>query len=52
MIDACACMGPIKGEPYCPCQMQQMGLRTVKDYEWSEEDKQKFEDALRSLGWK
>lgn len=22
----CACMGPVYGEPYCPCQMAQRGL--------------------------
>ncbi len=23
---ACACMGPMYGEPYCPCQMDVRGL--------------------------
>lgn len=22
----CACMGPMYGEPYCPCRMEQLGL--------------------------
>ena len=45
-------MGPRNGEPLCPCQMVATGQRTEKDYEWSEEEKQKFMDALREYGWK
>ena len=49
---ACACMGPINGEPHCPCAMKQMGLRTDKDYDWPEEKKAEFAAALAEMyGW-
>lgn len=25
-MKVCACMGPMYGEPYCPCRMDEMGL--------------------------
>lgn len=45
-------MGPIKGEPYCPCKMQTLGLRIAEDYEWSAEEKEAFTKALEQYGWK
>jgi hypothetical protein len=51
-VNACACLGPRDGEPMCMCMMIQAGLRTQEDYEWSEEDKQKLNEALRQMGWK
>lgn len=26
---ACACMGQLNGDPYCPCEMKQRGLSTA-----------------------
>lgn len=26
MINLCGCLGPMYGEPYCPCRMKQEGL--------------------------
>lgn len=26
MIEICACMGPVHGEPHCPCEMTRQGL--------------------------
>lgn len=26
-MNACACMGPMYGEPYCPCGMENRGLQ-------------------------
>lgn len=51
-INLCACMGPIKGEPLCPCQMISSGQRTSKDYEWSDEEKEAFRKAMQEYGWK
>ncbi len=48
-INACACLGPRKGEPHCMCTMINLGLKTKKDYEWSEEEKQKLTDALAGI---
>jgi hypothetical protein len=45
-ISLCACMGPIKGEPMCPCRMKAAGLRTSEDYEWTPEEKEAFRKAL------
>jgi hypothetical protein len=25
-ITPCACMGPVHGEPFCPCEMERRGL--------------------------
>lgn len=25
-LNMCACMGPVYGEPYCPCEMNRRGL--------------------------
>jgi len=25
-LGLCACMGPIAGDPYCPCEMRRKGL--------------------------
>lgn len=25
-LSACGCLGPMYGEPYCPCTMERMGL--------------------------
>jgi hypothetical protein len=28
-VTACACMGPIGNDPYCPCVMKQRGLEAT-----------------------
>lgn len=30
-MNACACLGPSYGEPYCYCQMKQQGLEWFMD---------------------
>jgi hypothetical protein len=30
-ISLCGCLGPMYGEPYCPCQMKQRGLQAEMD---------------------
>ena len=30
-INMCGCMGPMYGEPYCPCQMKQKGLEAMME---------------------
>jgi len=27
-VSACACMGPVYGEPFCPCEMKRQGLKS------------------------
>lgn len=48
-FDACSCLGPQKGEPHCMCIMINLGLKTKKDYEWSEEEKAKLNAALAKI---
>ncbi len=31
MINLCACMGPMYGEPYCYCKMKSMGFEKQMD---------------------
>lgn len=31
MINLCGCVGPMYGEPYCPCRMKSMGLSKEMD---------------------
>lgn len=40
---ACACIGPTRGDPYCPCQMERFGLKATGP---SEEEKKAFQEAL------
>ncbi len=42
----CACLGPRQDEPFCMCVMIQKGLKTLKDYGPSDEDKAKLKNAL------
>lgn len=48
-IKICACMGPILGQPHCPCKMQQLGLSDGSEYKWSEDDKTRLLDALKIM---
>src|ERR1700743_1123490 len=48
-ISACACLGPQKGEEFCPCVMIARGLRTHEDYEPSDEEKAELTKALESF---
>jgi|688.fasta_scaffold1017697_2 hypothetical protein len=47
-IDLCACVGPINGEPYCPCEMKQNGLESIAS-KWSQEDKDDLQKALEEI---
>ena len=42
---ACACMGAVYGEPYCPCEMRQRGLCSSEKHE--EAMKKAKEDMAR-----
>jgi hypothetical protein len=48
-INACACMGPQLGQPYCPCEMQRRGLSDGYEYAWTEADKQRLKEALQTI---
>ena len=45
----CACLGPIKGEPMCPCAMKRAGLRIDADYEPSADEKERLRLALSAF---
>jgi hypothetical protein len=47
IMDACACIGPVHGEPYCYCEMRQRGLPLNEQAR--AEDKRKLEAALDKL---
>lgn len=49
MNDICACMGPRDDEPYCMCEMIRRGLKTSKDYEWTQEEKARLYKAMREI---
>jgi hypothetical protein len=50
-LHACACMGPIGTDPYCPCVMEQHGL--VPSSTWTEEERAALNKALNEMfGWK
>lgn len=52
MISACACMGVRPGDEFCYCELKARGMST-KHYEWTEEEKQKLNEALaKAFGWK
>jgi hypothetical protein len=48
-MNICACLGPKQGEPYCMCKMITLGLKSPKDYEYTEEEKQRLTIALDEI---
>lgn len=46
-LNICACIGPLNGEPYCPCKMKREGLET--SFKWSQEEKDKMQKALEEI---
>lgn len=48
-MNLCACMGPQRGDPYCPCEMKRRGLEPTGP---SEEEYRALAEALRRYGWK
>lgn len=49
-ITPCACMGPLSGEPYCPCEMRRRGLPPSPARVAAEEDAQHRLSALVAKG--
>lgn len=46
----CACMGPLHGDPYCPCEMRARGLPFDDSrLKWSEDDKKRLHDFLKMM---
>lgn len=39
-------MGPMYGDPYCICRMQQLGLPYSEKYKWTDEQLKELDDAL------
>lgn len=57
-MNACACLGPICGEPHCPCTLEQLGLersdawKAAKYPEALELERQKLNEAFSKVfGW-
>lgn len=48
MTNLCACMGAIKGDPYCPCEMKQRGL-DVSHHKLSDQEMKEFNEALQKI---
>ena len=49
-ISLCACMGPLGGEPYCPCEMERRGLPPAPERVAAEEDAQRRLSTLVEKG--
>lgn len=45
---ACACMGPSWGDPYCPCEMKQKGLKSNYVPMTEQERKELFEKLMQT----
>lgn len=45
----CACLGPREGEPYCMCQMINLGLKKKEDYDWTQEEEDRLNKALDEI---
>lgn len=43
MINICACMGPQRGDPYCPCEMRRRGMEPTGP---TEQERREFQEAL------
>ena len=49
-MNLCACMGPMYGEPYCPCTMEELGRKEeMLNNPLRIADKKKLEEWLASL---
>lgn len=48
MTYACACMGSMYGEPYCPCEMKNRGLQAEMD----NNPLRKAEEVRAEASWK
>lgn len=51
----CYCVGPQRGEPYCPCQMESLGI-VMRNGRWVQPERDlgpaRTVDTLRStFGW-
>lgn len=52
-VNLCSCMGPMYGDPYCYCIMQQKGLTPSPFYKPSKEQEKRLDDALAEIfDWK
>ncbi len=50
-INLCACMGVVKGDSYCYCELERRGLST-KHLEWTEQEKKELHEALNKFKWR
>jgi hypothetical protein len=48
-VSACACMGPLRGDPYCFCEMNRRGLTPTPSS--PEEDAQLKAALAKMFGW-
>ena len=53
IFNPCACLGPRQDELYCMCEMILRNLKTKEDYDWTQDEKDKFDAALSEIfKWK
>lgn len=53
VLKLCACMGPMHGDPYCYCEMENRGLKVSEKYKMTPEQEKKLDDALADIfEWK
>lgn len=50
VFNFCACMGPVYGEPLCPCEMRRAGLPMSPEHVKANEDAKHRLDALFEPG--
>lgn len=50
MMSACACMGPVYGEQYCPCEMKRRGLPSSPEHIKANEEAERKLDELFGPG--
>lgn len=51
-MNLCACMGPMYGEPYCPCTMEDMGFKEEMEANpLRVADRKKLVEWLDVLSW-
>lgn len=49
VLNFCACMGPMHGDPYCYCEMQNRKLKPSPLYKMTPEKQKAFDDALADI---
>lgn len=48
-MSTCACMGPQKGDPLCPCIMISSGIKLPEYYKMPEKDAERLKTVLKEI---